>query len=252
MSRQKRFWLAIAFGALALAIVFGGAYVYARSRVREDPEIYDRLTQAQPTPSPAPTAEPVEIPIDFAYWQELNPDVYAWITIPGTEVDYPVLQSADDNSYYLTHNIDGTEGYPGCIYSENCNSTGFDDPVTILYGHNMGRGEPMFHELHKLESADFFEENREILIYLPDRILHYRIYSVYNNSDVHLMYAFDFSEEDQLQQFLDQCAFPRDMHANVDSEMEVTTQDRLLVLSTCTGVESTRLLVVAVLQEIET
>lgn len=250
MKHQKRLWQVCAAVFLLLAIAFGAAFVYARSRVEEDPDIYSRLTSSQPEEA-ASSALPVEIPVDFAYWQQINPDVYAWIRIEDTQVDYPVLQSAEDNTYYLTHNIDGSSGYPGCIYSENYNSTDFSDPVTILYGHNMGHGEPMFHELHQFESADFFQNHPEILIYLPDRILHYQVYSVYNYSDIHLMYAYDFSDEAQLQDFLDLCALPRDMRANVNSGMDVTTQDKLLVLSTCNNIDSQRLLVVAVLQETE-
>lgn len=255
MNTKKRVWLLVAALLLLLAAGFGIGFVYARMNVQEDPDIYDRLQQAQFSAVPAPASSeappPVEIPVDFAYWQGVNPDVYAWIHIEGTEVDYPVLRSETDNTYYLNHNIDGSSGYPGCIYSENYNSADFTDPVTILYGHNMGHGEPMFHELHKFESTDFFKNHTEILVYLPDSILHYQVYSVYNYTDVHLMHAFDFSDEEQFQSFLDQCALPRDMHANVNSELEVTTQDRFLVLSTCNGIDTQRLLVVAVLQETE-
>ena len=47
------------------------------------------------------------IPVKFEELQAVNPDVYAWITVPGTDIDYPILQHASDNSYYLMHNIDG-------------------------------------------------------------------------------------------------------------------------------------------------
>lgn len=53
----------------------------------------------------------IEIPekdIDFAALQEENSDVYAWIYVPGTNVDYPVLQHPTDDAYYLEHNMDGS------------------------------------------------------------------------------------------------------------------------------------------------
>lgn len=65
----------------------------------------------------------------------MNPDVYAWITVPGTEI--PILQQPSDNSYYFMHNMDGSYGYPGCIYTENLNSKDFTDNNTVIYGHNM-------------------------------------------------------------------------------------------------------------------
>ena len=47
-------------------------------------------------------------PVDFDAMWKVNPDVYAWITVPGTVIDYPILQHATDNTYYLNYNIDGS------------------------------------------------------------------------------------------------------------------------------------------------
>ena len=69
--------------------------------------------------------EPVEIPIDFPSLQAQNPDVYAWIQVPGTEVDYPILQSPDDNGYYLDHDINKSEAAAGAIFTENYNTKTF-------------------------------------------------------------------------------------------------------------------------------
>ena len=60
----------------------------------------------------------IEIPekdIDFAALQEENSDVYAWIYVPGTNVDYPVLQHPEDDTYYLEHNMDGSKGLPAAF-----------------------------------------------------------------------------------------------------------------------------------------
>ena len=103
------------------------------------------------------TPVPVEYdcPIDFDALWETNKDVYAWITIPGTVIDYPILQHETDDSYYLNYTIDGVEGYPGCIYTERVNSKEFTDNNTVIYGHNMRNG-TMFTDLHKFRDADFF------------------------------------------------------------------------------------------------
>ena len=71
----------------------------------------------------------MEIPIDFAQLQAQNPDIYAWIQIDGTNINYPVAQSATDNEYYLNHTIEGQEGYPGSIYTENWNTKEFTDLI---------------------------------------------------------------------------------------------------------------------------
>lgn len=195
--------------------------------------------------------ETAVIPVKFTELQQVNPDVYAWITVPGTEIDYPILQHASDNSYYLMHNIDGSYGYPGCIYTENLNSKDFTDNNTVIYGHNMKNGS-MFAQLHKFEDPDFFNENREVLIYLPDEVLHYTIFAAHIYDDRHLLYSFDFSDPDVYQKYLDSVFNTRDMSANIDKDMTVTKEDQIITLVTCIGSQpNNRLLVQAVLTERE-
>lgn len=191
------------------------------------------------------------IPVKFEELQAVNPDVYAWITVPGTDIDYPILQHASDNTYYLMHNIDGSYGYPGCIYTENMNSKDFTDNNTVIYGHNMKNGS-MFAQLHKFEDPDFFKENREVLIYLPDEVLHYTIFAAHIYDDRHLLYSFDFTDPEVYQKYLDSIFSTRDMSANIDKDITVTTDDQIITLVTCIGSQPTnRLLVQAVLTDRE-
>ena len=191
------------------------------------------------------------IPVKFEELQAVNPDVYAWITVPGTDIDYPILQHASDNTYYLMHNIDGSYGYPGCIYTENMNSKDFTDNNTVIYGHNMKNGS-MFAQLHKFEDPDFFKENKEVLIYLPDEVLHYTIFAAHIYDDRHLLYSFDFTDPEVYQKYLDSIFSTRDMSANIDKDIIVTTDDQIITLVTCIGSQpSNRLLVQAVLTDRE-
>ena len=97
----------------------------------------------------------IDIPVDFDSLQKENPDIYAWITIPDTVIDYPIVQSSEDNAYYLNHSAEKTDSASGAIYSENYNKKNFDDPITLLYGHNMKDGS-MFAGLHKYEEDTYF------------------------------------------------------------------------------------------------
>ena len=191
--------------------------------------------------------------IDFDYLWTINEDIIGWITIPGTNIDYPILQHPSDDSYYLTHNIDGSYGYPGCIYTESINSKDFSDPNTVLYGHNL-KAKTMFTELHKFENRDFFDAHDEITVYLPDETLHYRIFAAHVYDDRHLLYSFDFSDEDIYSNFLQSIYDIRDMNANINREFTVTSHDRIITLATCMPNKSDaekRLLVHAVLLEDE-
>lgn len=215
----------------------------------EEPE--EEEPEDEPVTEPEPEKPTVEIPIDFETLWEQNPDIYAWIRVPGTDVDYPVLQSEDDNGYYLTHTIDGVEAMEGSIYTENYNSKEFDDPHTVIYGHNMKNGS-MFRSLHNYEDKSFFDEHREILIYLPDAILEYRIFAAYVYDNRHLLLNYDFDDPKVFQQYLDDIFAIRDISSHIDASVEVGVDDRILTLSTCNaGISSQRYLVQAVLISID-
>ncbi len=177
----------------------------------------------------------IEIPkkdLDWAALQEENEDIYAWISVPGTQVDYPVLQHPADDAYYLGHNLDGSEGYPGCIYTESRNRKDFTDPNTILYGHNMKDGS-MFGSLHNFEEEAFFMEHRYAFVYTKDRIFVYDLFAAYEFSDDHLLYAYDFTNDAGYQEYLDLVRGIRDMGAHFREGTEVTVEDTLLTMSTC-------------------
>lgn len=95
-----------------------------------------------------------ENPIDFEKLQSYNDEIYAWIHIPNTKIDYPVAQHEGEDDYYLKHNMYGEPEFAGTIYTEKCNKTDFSDPNTLIYGHNMRNGS-MFQNLHKFEEKEF-------------------------------------------------------------------------------------------------
>lgn len=172
--------------------------------------------------------------VDFAALQAENPDIYAWITIPDTNIDYPVLQHPTELDYYLDYNIDGSKGYPGCIYSQFMNSREFDDFNTVLYGHNMKNG-TMFANLHYFEDSDFFEKHPYVYIYTENGPLVYQVFGAYSFSDIHLLMGFDLTKESVRQIYIDNIFTLNGLNDNFNTEVEVTTDSRLLTLCTCIG-----------------
>ena len=189
--------------------------------------------------------------IDFEKLAQINPDLYAWIRIPGTQIDYPVCQMVEgDQSFYLNHRADKVAEFAGAIYSENYNTRDFTDPVTVLYGHDMSNGS-MFQNLHKLEDRAFFDNNKEVIIYLPDKVLHYRIFAAYNYNDDHLLLNHDnFKDENEFYFFL-QDILAQTMSGYVDTNTELTRQSRILTLSTCNAYDDQRYLVQCLLMNPE-
>ena len=178
----------------------------------------------------------IEIPdknIDFdKLHREVSDDIYAWIYIPNTNVDYPVFQHPTDNTYYLEHNVDGSEGYPGCIYTENYNSKDFSDPQTVIYGHNMRDG-TMFSDLHKYEEQEFFDENKYVFIYTEDMVYVYRIFAAYQTNNAHQLLNFDFSKKENLLTYLENVRALESELKLFDDDVVFSGDDKVLTLSTC-------------------
>lgn len=189
-----------------------------------------------------------ELPVNIAEIQKDMPDVYGWIEIPGTKVNYPVVQREDDNLYYLDKTPDGSSNIEGSIFSEDYNRRDFTDPVTVLYGHNMKNGD-MFGELHIYEDKSFFDANRDLYIYLKDKKLTYRIFAAVLFDNRHIMQSYDFSGEDSILPFIREIMNIRNMRSNVDRDISILPTDKILTLSTCHGMGSDyRYLVLGVLQ----
>lgn len=180
--------------------------------------------------------------------EEENKDIYSWIVVPGTAIDYPVLQHPTETDYYLEHNLDGSTGRPGCIYTQRMNSKDWSDRNTVLYGHNMRAG-TMFAGLHDFEDADFFENNRYIHIYTEDgRILVYEIFAAYAFSDVHILLTYDFNTDAGYQRYLDSIRENESSRSQFRQETILTAEDKIITLSTCIrGSSSQRYLVQGVL-----
>ena len=173
-------------------------------------------------------------PIDFDSLKETNPDIYAWIEIPDTKINYPIVQSAEDDTYYLNHTIDGKSGYPGSIYTESLNAKDFSDYNTVIYGHNMKDGS-MFQGLHAYEDPQYLTEHPYVYIYTPEKKLTYRIFAAVVYGNEHILNSYDFTDAYQRQLYLNSIQGSRDMKDSRDESVQVDTDSHILTLSTCIG-----------------
>ena len=272
--QNKTLWIIVLILSLLLVAVSLGVYawVYVRQSVdfsdyRKEPAT--TLPIASQTPSEdqgeqgepsvqTPDSDPVqtqstapqipENPIDFEGLQDLNEDIYAWIYIPNTGIDLPVFQApADkDDNYYMYRNVKKEYEFKGSIYSQRLNHKDFRDPVTVLYGHHM-LDDSMFSNLHYFMDDQFFEENEFFYIYTPGHILTYRIVSAHEYDERHILNSFDFKKEEVFREYLDYILAPRTMVANVREGVVLSTEDRIVTLSTCTEGGSARYLLQGVL-----
>lgn len=192
-----------------------------------------------------PTAAPDTI--DFNYLSSINSDVIAWITIPGTNVDYPVVQTTD-NDYYLHYSFEHKEYWIGCPFLDYRLNADFTSPNSCLYGHDVNDNAistTMFAEIKKLLDQDFRNQYPYIYIYLPDKTLVYEVYSTYNASKVNEMFYLTYENDAEYQVYLDQSI----ANADYDTGIRPTVQDRILTLVTCNKDRNFRSVVQAVLRE---
>ena len=188
-----------------------------------------------------------EMNLDWDALKAENEDIYSWIYIPNTLVNYPILQHPEERSFYLMHNLDGSYGYPGCIYTQNLNSKDWQDPNTVIFGHDMNDGS-MFKTLHYFEDLDFYQKTRFIYIYTPEETYVYEIFAAYPYSDIDLLTCFDYYTPICFQSYLDNTRTINDMRAHYSYDVDLTYENHIITLSTCISYESeSRWLIQAVL-----
>lgn len=248
---KKKRWYILGGGLLLAAAVLIGAVLWVQAHPQETAEtrvqaaIEEHEAQrgaAQPSSAPEPgasldpeaTQAPYESPVDFSSLWEMNSEIYAWLYIPGTEVNYPILQREGDDKFYLTHNSQGRYSDGGAIFTEaTYNSRDFSDPVTLVYGHYMRSG-TMFGSLQATYTAENgLAEHREIIVYLPEEELHYQVFAAVPFNMRHVLYYNDFRNRKVYEAFLEQVRSVRSINASIDEEAEVNAGDQLLILSTC-------------------
>ena len=108
-----------------------------------------------PTTIPAPTEEPID-PL-LAQLRTINPEISAWLTLPGTAIDYPVMQGSSNYSYINT-DVYGNFALAGSIFLDYRNEKDYTDLYSLLYGHNMSQHR-MFSDINLYKEEDFFKEN---------------------------------------------------------------------------------------------
>lgn len=177
------------------------------------------------------SSEPsMTIGIDFAGLQEMNKEIYAWVELPGADISHAVVQSATNDLFYNDHNIDKSYYSGGSIFSQRYNTTTFEDPVTVLYGHNR-HSHTMFAPLNDFAAADVFEANRYIFIYTPEKVYQYEIFAAYPHSSEHLLLCHDFTDSKEFTDYFAQLKDGLDTHYR--RELFPEEGDKVLTLSTC-------------------
>lgn len=187
--------------------------------------------------------------IDFAALQEENPEIFAWLYVPGTEIDVPVLQSMQGDDYYETHNASGEEDADGAVYIELANVANMCDFNTVLHGRTGADETGPFGGLYRFADPDFFEEHEQLYLYLDGNVLTYEIFAAYERENTSLLREYDFTYYNGCRQFLEDLYGTRDLSMNLREGWEGLTPYQFLVTLTTRREEADdrQMVVVAVL-----
>lgn len=252
-SIDKRRWIqGILVAIILVCLILLGRYYYQLGIQNHKTKKIKEVAYTTETQTEEKKVEyPKQTEIDFNALHQQNPDIYAWLKIPGTNVDYPVLRSNDDKEedFYLDHNVDLSSGYPGCIYTQKRNNPDFSDPNTIFYGHNM-RNKSMFATLHRFEDRAFFDGNKTVYLYTPDYKMTYQIFAAYpTTSELILDKYGDFRDKGVFVNYLQEILSKDGKVGNIDASAapNLNENSRILTFSTCINDPNRRYLVQAYL-----
>ena len=167
---KKKILLPILAFAVLLIVI---AVIFSNRKNKKEPETTtETTTTVEETTTMPPTKayetdENYKRKIDFDSLKATNPDVIAWVYIPGTVIDYPILWKEYDIEYYLHHDINHKESYYS-VYMDGYSNSDFSTLNNIIYGHHMKDGK-MFTDITKFKDENFFKEHRMIYIYTPNK-----------------------------------------------------------------------------------
>lgn len=159
---------------------------------------------------------------------QINTDIVGWVSIEDTGIDFPVVQSSD-NDYYLNHNVEKKSSARGSIFMDYRNTDVNNDIHTVIYGHYMKDGS-MFGELSKYKDAAYYHEHDVITFEGIEEPAKYQIFSVYIYSPEDQFFQYQFEDKPQYKGYLDKI-IEKSMY---DTGVKVTSNEQLLTLVTCT------------------
>lgn len=164
-----------------------------------------------------------------------NSDIWGWITVPGTDIDFPIMFSGD-NEYYLTHSVSKENNKNGAIFADGRTEEHLEDNKNlIVYGHNMSTTGIMFSQLVDYTREDIFN-SRPVIISTLDGIYTYEVFSIYSTVSTYNYIRTYFGNSEHFLSFVDTCR----QKSLYSKDITFSASDKLLTLSTCTNMRDNK------------
>ena len=240
------FWRLVFWLALIVFVISVGTLGYLLWTYWSSQNEYEEIaTQAVSIPTEEEGQAPnlADLQVDWDALRAINPDVVAWVYVPGTIINYPVAHKPGDSEYYLHHNFSLGEGSFGAefgsIMLSGENAGDFSDEVNILYGHHMRNGS-MFALLAEFRESSVFNEHRTFYLLTPEGNYRLETFAVEHVPMTHASiatpnYATDAEFTDFKQWLLDNSIVTPDP----DNTAGVAEATKLFGFCTCDGADNT-------------
>lgn len=202
----------------AIMIVSGWRLFTIYRNYMADRSAYDKVSEQ---------AGNIDEGIDFDALRKINPDVIGWLYYKDTIIDYPIVQG-ENNKDYLSMLFDRTWGGCGTLFADCVTEAPFKQFNTIVYGHHMKDG-TMFACLKELRDPEYCSKHPKLDLSTPDGDYDLEICAFLNEPADSNIYLTNMKTEEEKQDYLDLIQ----QLADYTTDVSVTTEDRLVMLSTC-------------------
>ena len=216
----------------------------AEIRADERPSV-DEVEEDAPE-NYAVTEVPIEV--DWDYLRSVNEEVVGWLYCPGTIINYPVVQTTD-NDFYLMHNFSREYNGAGALFADMNSSLGVLESNYIIYGHNMKDGS-MFGSFQSYKNESYADENPILYLLTPDGAYRIDLFAMHIVEGIVENFPTHFSDATAYQAYINEVS-PTFYWFRPE---KLDTRYPLVTLSTCTsaqGFESARLVLHGVLVPIQ-
>lgn len=211
-------------------LAFGAYSMYDIYSTMHAAELPDTIVRYKPKVVEAEEEQPNEL--TFQELQAINPDTIAWLTINGTDIDFPIVQG-EDNSEYLNKAVTGEPSISGAIFLDYRNKEDFTDQYNIVYGHNMANAK-MFGCVPPMAEKSGFANADEGWLFLPQTTYKIRVMACINTNAGNMeIYDIENNKTRNIREFV---TYLRD-NADQYRDLSMCPGSRYIVLSTCTQAE---------------
>lgn len=237
----KKIIILIAFFIFVFIMIISGIQIF--KWIKENKKNNDIIKDIQNSISIDESRDNVEkYNINFKILKEKNSDTIGWLKVNGTDIEYPVVKTTN-NDYYLTHSFDKSYNSAGWVFMDYKNKLDGTDNNIVIYAHNRRDGS-LFGTLKNVLTEEWQNNTDNFIIpfITENEKVECQVFSVYKIENEDYYITTNFGTDDEFQNFIDKIK----LRSLKDFNVDVTTDDKILTLSTCADNNNYRVVLHAV------